>query len=156
MIFRDDPDWQERAERVAARVYEWSEFIVAIRGVQGFKSTYMGKVAYHASCHLTRGLGVEEQPKLLLSNSIPKTAITFLPEDCCGFGGIFAVDHPELSTVMIDRKIEHIQSSGAELVTGCDVSCLMQIESRLRRIGSNVRCAHLAQLFTERDPELGS
>jgi L-lactate dehydrogenase complex protein LldE len=155
-IFRDDPDWQERAERIAARAYEWSEYIVAVRGVEGFKSAFAGKVAYHASCHLTRGLGVEKPPKLLLRNSMPETAISFLPEECCGFGGIFAVEHPELSTAMIDRKIEHIQASSAELVTGCDVSCLMQIESRLRRIGSLVRCAHLAQLFTDRDPELGS
>lgn len=151
-IFRNDPDWLGRAERLAARAYEWSEFIVEVLGVEGFKSPFKGKIAYHSSCHLLRGLGTDESAQVLLRNSFKNTQVVRLSEDCCGFGGVFAVEYPELSTAMLDRRIDQILASGAEIVTGCDVSCLMQIEGRLRRIESDVRCAHLAELFTDHEP----
>jgi L-lactate dehydrogenase complex protein LldE len=77
--------------------------------------------------------------------------VHMLAEDCCGFGGIFSVEYAQLSTAILDQKLEAIHASGADIVTGCDVSCLMQIEGRLRRIGSPIRCAHMAELLIEQD-----
>jgi L-lactate dehydrogenase complex protein LldE len=151
-IFRDDLDWLERAENIAARSYEWSEFVVDVLGVEGFRSSFKGKIAYHASCHLLRGLGVDEAARVLLTRSFNESQLVFLSEECCGFGGVFAVEFSELSTSILDRKVDQILASGAELVTGCDESCLMQIEGRLRRIDSEIRCAHLAELFTDHEP----
>ena len=151
-LFRDDPGWLVRSEQLAARTYEWSEFIVDVLGVEGFRSSFNGKIAYHASCHLLRGLGTDQNARVLLENSFYDSRVVWLSEECCGFGGVFAVEYPELSTAMLDQKVDQILASGAELVTGCDVSCLMQIEGRLRRIDAEARCAHLAELFTDQEP----
>jgi L-lactate dehydrogenase complex protein LldE len=70
-----------------------------------------------------------------------------LAPDCCGFGGVFAVDHEPISSEMLSRRLTQIEVSGAETVVACDVSCLMHIEGGLRKAGSSVRCAHLAQIL---------
>lgn len=155
-IFREDTDWLIRANKLAERTYEWSEFLVEVCGVQGFQSSFKGRIGYHASCHLIRGLGVKQAPLLILGNSFPETQVHVLAQDCCGFGGVFSVEQPELSTAILDRKIEELHANAIEIVVGCDVSCLMQIEGRLRRTGSKVRCAHLAQLFVDQEPTLTS
>jgi L-lactate dehydrogenase complex protein LldE len=148
-IFRDQPDWLKRVKSLASRTFEWSEYIVEKQGVEGYESAIPGRIAYHSSCHLLRGLGISDPPRKLLTGSFHESQIHILSEDCCGFGGVFAVDQPELSTAMLDRKIETILASKADIVTGCDVSCLMQIEGRLRRVGSAVRCMHIAELFSD-------
>ena len=76
-----------------------------------------------------------------------------LDTECCGFGGVFAIDHPELSSEMLGRIIQRITLTEADFVIGCDVSCLTHIEGGLRKIGSGTRCAHLAQVLA--DEELG-
>lgn len=68
-------------------------------------------------------------------------------DTCCGFGGTFAVNYPEISTAMVDEKIDHILATGAEVVTGCDISCLMNIEGRLSRRGENVQVRHIAEIL---------
>jgi L-lactate dehydrogenase complex protein LldE len=70
-----------------------------------------------------------------------------LSTECCGFGGVFAVDQPEISTEMLRRRIEQIQAVQSDAVVACDVSCLMHIEGGLRRIGSPIRCSHIAQIL---------
>jgi L-lactate dehydrogenase complex protein LldE len=150
-IFQGDQEWEPRTRELASRTYEWSEFIVEILGVKGFVSAFTGTIAYHPSCHLLRGLHVHHPPISLLENSFEESQVFILDEECCGFGGVFAVEHPDLSTTILDRKIDQILSTQADIVTGCDISCLMQIEGRLRRMGSKVRCVHLAELFTDQD-----
>ena len=70
-----------------------------------------------------------------------------LAPDCCGFGGVFAVEQPEISEAMLDRRLGQIRESGAELVVAADVSCLMHLEGALRRSGAGVRCLHIAQVL---------
>lgn len=145
-LFADEPAWLARAKQVASRTNEFSQFLVDGLGVQAWAGVPGGRLAYHPSCHLLRGMGVERQPLQLLE-SIPETQITRLDPDCCGFGGVFSVDQPELSAAMLARKLRAVQASQAERVVGCDVSCLMHIEGGLRKEGLAPRCAHLAQVL---------
>jgi L-lactate dehydrogenase complex protein LldE len=85
-----------------------------------------------------------------LLDAVAGIEIERLTSECCGFGGVFAVDQVELSEEMLKRRIAQIEEMGVETVVGCDVSCLMQIEGGLRHKGSRVRCAHIAQLLSER------
>lgn len=77
-----------------------------------------------------------------------------LSTDCCGFGGVFAIDHAEISSELMKRKLDAIDTSNADVVVAADVSCLMQIEGGLRRRGSSIRCAHISQIITMKEPGL--
>ncbi len=166
-LFAEDPADLERAQALADRTFEFSEFLArahpAIRpqakdadtghqnsaGMDAHAATPTAQaaIAYHPSCHLLRTLGVDAEPKALLrAANVPFSA---LDETCCGFGGLFAIDQPELSEALLTRKIEEIEAGGAQVVTGCDLSCLMHIEGGLRKRGSTVRCRHLAEVLAE-------
>jgi L-lactate dehydrogenase complex protein LldE len=152
-LFREDPPWQQRAQALASRTYELSEFLVDVLGHTEFQASFDGRIAYHPSCHLLRGLGVRSQPLDLLKQVEGAEVISLSP-DCCGFGGVFAIDHAEISSEMMNRKLDAIESSGADVVVGADVSCLMQIEGGLRRRGSSIRCAHIAQIIAMKESGL--
>lgn len=152
-LFADDPTWLLRANMLAERTYELSEFLVDHLGVVDLGASFIGRLAYHPSCHLLRGLGVDHQPLDLLEG-VAMAQVHRLEPECCGFGGVFAVDQPEISTEMLKRKLAEINQSEAGVVVGCDVSCLMHIEGGLRHIGSSVRCAHLAQVLAGREATL--
>ncbi len=153
-LFAGDARNLPRAQALAERVFEFTEFVWEQRRWPGERPlrTQAGPppVAYHPSCHLLRRLGVDRQPRGLLTAA--GIAFTPLPPECCGFGGLFAVEQPELSAELLARKIAAIEASGARLVTGCDVSCLMHIEGGLRKRGSEVRCLHIAELLEGRLP----
>jgi L-lactate dehydrogenase complex protein LldE len=152
-LFAELPDWQERAKRVASRTFELSEFLVDQLQFLNFESSHAGKLAYHPSCQLVRQIGVDQQPLQLLE-SLEGSEVIDLSRECCGFGGLFAIDHAEVSAEMLDRRILQIEQTGAKTVVGCDVSCLMQIEGGLRKQGSAVRCAHIAQILADVPLEL--
>ncbi|QGY40406.1 Fe-S oxidoreductase [Pseudodesulfovibrio cashew] len=151
-LFKDEPGMLVRARRVAARTYEFTEYLVDVLGVtdpgEELGSRFNGTVTYHDSCHLARGLGIRRQPRQLLGN-IPGLTLVEMDESdrCCGFGGTFSVKYPEISTAMVDDKVKTILETGADVVSGCDVSCLMNIAGRLSRIGSPVRALHIAELL---------
>lgn len=147
-LFADDAVWAERAKQVGQRTFELSQFLVDILGIEDLGAAYDGKITYHDSCHLLRGLGVEEQPRRLIQNLKRAEFVEMKdPDRCCGFGGTFSVKYPEISTAMVDDKIRNIIASGADTVTGCDISCLMNIQGRLSRMGSPLRVLHIAQLL---------
>jgi L-lactate dehydrogenase complex protein LldE len=152
-LFSDDPIWQRRARDVASRTYEFSEFLVERLRVVSLGAATSTLLAYHPSCHLLRGLGVDRQPMELLG-AVGGPPAERLEPDCCGFGGAFSVEHPDISEAMLDRKLNEIEATGVEAVVGCDVSCLMHLEGGLRRRGSPVRCAHLSQVLASREPGL--
>jgi L-lactate dehydrogenase complex protein LldE len=135
-------------QALAGRAYEFSEFIVDQLGVLDLGSDFAGSLAYHASCHLSRDLGVRTQPKRLL-NSIQGAQLVELPhaEDCCGFGGVFSVEHPELSAEMLKRKLENIEASGAPYIVACDAGCITNINGGLHRAGKTQRAVHIAQVL---------
>jgi L-lactate dehydrogenase complex protein LldE len=152
-LFRDDPAWLPRAQALADRTHELSQFLVDVLSIAELSVSYPARLAYHPSCHLLRELGVDRQPLTLLE-SVSAADVHALPPDCCGFGGAFAVDHEPISSEMLARRLAQIEDCGAETVVACDVSCLMHLEGGLRKAGSSVRCAHLAQVLTGREAGL--
>lgn len=148
-LFRDDDErLQKRVKAVASRCYEFSEYLVDILGVDDVKASFPARVTYHDSCHLLRGLGVEEQPRRLLVRVDGLEFIEMNDHDvCCGFGGTFSINYADISAAMADRKVDDILASGAEYVTGCDMSCLMNIQGRLSRRGESVQVKHIAEIL---------
>lgn len=145
-LFRDDPIWLPRVEELADRTFELSEYLDSRLHRIEMEPMADLKLAYHPSCHLLHDLGVHRQPLALL-RMLKGVEVEELESDCCGFGGVFAIDLAEISSAMLSRRIAAIQKTGADVVVSCDVSCLMQLEGGLRKAGSPVRCAHLAQIL---------
>jgi L-lactate dehydrogenase complex protein LldE len=147
-LFADDPLWLPRARLLAERTYEFSEFLVDHLGVIDVGARYAGKITYHSSCHLLRDLGVDRQPRLLLA-AVREAEFVELPytNECCGFGGVFSVEYPEISTAMLARKIANIEASGAALVVAGDTGCITNINGGLHRQGKAPRLIHIAQLL---------
>jgi L-lactate dehydrogenase complex protein LldE len=152
-LFADDPAWLARARLLAEKTSELTEFLVDRLGRANLGAAASRRVAYHPSCHLLRGLGVDRQPQVLLE-AVTGLEVHRLEAECCGFGGVFSIDEADLSAEMLKRKLAAIEAADVSAVVGCDVSCLMQIEGGLRKQGSAVRCMHLAQLLAEREPGL--
>jgi L-lactate dehydrogenase complex protein LldE len=147
-LFANDPVWLPRARTLSERVYEFSEYLVDVLGITDLEASFPGRITYHASCHLLRELKVNEQPRKLLSE-VRGCELIELPyaEDCCGFGGLFSVEHPEISSAMLARKVANIEESGADLVVSCDASCIANMNGGLHRLGKRQRAVHLAQLL---------
>lgn len=147
-LFSADPAWLARSRTLAQRTFEFSEFLVDIAGVTETGTSYPAKVTYHPSCHLLRGLGVDRQPRQLLNN-VHYAELVELPEaeECCGFGGIFSAEHPEISKAMLERKIANIENSGADIVVICDAGCITNINGGLQRMGKKPRAVHLADFL---------
>jgi L-lactate dehydrogenase complex protein LldE len=147
-LFSNDPDWLPRAQAIAARTFEFSEFLVDELGVTDLGASYPGMLSYHPSCHLLRGIGVDHQPRTLLAN-VRQAQLVELPhqDECCGFGGVFSVEHPEISAEMLKRKITNIEASEAATVVTCDTGCLLHINGGLHRQGKSLRVKHIAQIL---------
>jgi L-lactate dehydrogenase complex protein LldE len=121
---------------------------VDVLGIDDLGAGYSGKVTYHDSCHLLRGIGVREQPRKLLRNIAAAEFIEMNnSHQCCGFGGSFSVKYEDISTAMVTDKAENIIASGADTVVGCDMGCLMNIQGILSRMGSKIKVKHIAQLL---------
>jgi len=154
-LFGAEPEWHDRWGRVAERVSELSEFLDA----RDFRATARldERVAYHPSCHLLRELGVDAAPRRLLS-SLEGVELVEIDDEarCCGFGGSFSMDWPDLSGAMLDDKLAAIAATEASIVTASDVGCLMHLAGALRRRGSPLRVAHLAELLAGRGEKSGA
>ncbi len=147
-LFPGDPAMAERARAIGTRTFEFSEYLVDVLGITDVGAEFPGTVTYHDSCHLSRGLGISRQPRLLLGAVRGLELREMADSDtCCGFGGTFSVNYPEISTAMVDEKIANILATGAEAVVGCDISCLMNICGRLSRRGDKVKVLHIAQVL---------
>jgi L-lactate dehydrogenase complex protein LldE len=139
---------EEAAVRLAAHTYEFSEFLVDVLGVTDLPVSYHARATFHHSCHTRRLLGVVEQPERLLSMVKGLEYVPLAGADrCCGFGGTFSVKMPEISVAMVDEKVDDIVETGARLLVGLDMSCLMNIEGRLRRRGLEIETRHLAEVL---------
>jgi L-lactate dehydrogenase complex protein LldE len=150
-LFKDDPEWLKRAQSLVGRVHEFSEYLVDVRGLSDLGSRWPGKLTYHPSCHLLRMLGVDRQPRLLMAH-VQDAEVVELPEreDCCGFGGIFSVEHPELSAEFLKRKLANLEKTGAPTLVVCDTGCLMHIQGGLHRKGKQQHVVHIAEILDTR------
>jgi L-lactate dehydrogenase complex protein LldE len=153
-LFAEDEEWLPRARLLAERTYELTEFLVDQLGVTDLGARYPGKLTYHASCHLLRDLGVNSQPRALLTR-VQEAELVELPSstECCGFGGVFSVEHPEISTAMLERKIANIEASQAPLVVSCDGGCITNINGGLHRQGKPQRAVHIAEILARTGEE---
>ncbi|UFS69001.1 (Fe-S)-binding protein [Geomonas sp. RF6] len=149
-LFRDDPRLAEKAARAAARVFEISQFLVGTLRAQERSFIGKGRITYHSSCHLTRMLGVREEPLLLIA-ALKGAEFVPMPDAtrCCGFGGVFMAKLPEISCALAEEKADSVIATGADTVTGGDSACLMTIADALKRRGSTVKAKHLVQLLAE-------
>ena len=147
-LFRDDADDLERAQALAEKTYELTDFIVNVLEVTDVGSPSQGLVTYHDSCHLLRELGISVEPRQLIQG-VPGVELQEMPSSdvCCGFGGLFAVKFPHLSTAILDEKLEAIRASGADTVVANDCGCLMHMRGAIERRGMAVRAVHIAQLL---------
>ena len=136
------------AAALAARTHELSQFLVRVLGVTEFTSAVPGRVTYHDSCHLLRGLHESQSPRTLLGR-LKGAELVPLPgaDECCGFGGSFAVRLPEVSAQILAKKLANVESTGAGCLVACDAGCLMQMAGGLTRKKSRVRALHLAELL---------
>jgi L-lactate dehydrogenase complex protein LldE len=136
------------AGELAARTHEFSQFLVRVLGVTEFTAAVPGRVTYHDSCHLLRGLHESESPRTLL-DKLKGAELVQLPgaDECCGFGGSFAVRLPEVSSQILAKKLANVESTGAGCLVACDAGCLMQMGGGLTRAKSRVRAVHLAELL---------
>ena len=121
-LFEQEPRWRQRAQKVAAKTYEFTEYLVDVLDVSDTGARFDGRITYHDSCHLLRNLKIREQPRRLIRNVRGAEFVEMAASDmCCGFGGSFAVKYPEISTAMVDEKVQNILDTGADAVVGCDM-----------------------------------
>ncbi|MFF8289814.1 (Fe-S)-binding protein [Streptomyces sp. NPDC016309] len=139
---------------LAPRTYELTEFLVDVLGVTDVGAYFPHRVTYHPSCHGLRLLGLGDRPRRLLE-AVRGLELVELPgaEECCGFGGTFAVKNPAVSVAMGRDKVRHAVGTGADVLCGGDNSCLMHIDGVLRREGERMRALHIAEILAATEEE---
>jgi L-lactate dehydrogenase complex protein LldE len=155
MVRNHYPRIDAASAALAPRMLELTEFLVDVLDVQDVGAYYPHTVTYHPSCHGLRMLGLGDRPRTLLQAVKGLTLVELsAAEECCGFGGTFAVKNPDVSAAMGTDKIAHARATGAEVLCGADNSCLMHLDGLLRRADSPLRTVHLAEILasTEQEP----
>ena len=137
------------AKRVANRVRELTQFLVDDLHIDVHASG-TGTVAVHKSCHGLRGLGIDTEIDRLVDGvaGVERCELEGADE-CCGFGGLFSIEMPEVSTAILDTKLDNVAASGAQTVVGGDISCLMHIGGGLHRRGSEIDTRHVVELLVD-------
>ncbi len=149
-LLEGDLKWHQRALDLARRTYEFSDFLVNQLQVVDVGAKYAGTVAYHYACHL-RMLGQTDEVERLVQHVAGATYVPLARQDqCCGFGGSFAVRYPQVSGNMVDDKMRCILATGADCVVSTDAGCIMNIGGRLHREGHQVELLHIAELLERR------
>lgn len=147
-LLSDEADWLHRAEALAARTYELSQYLVDVLGVGDCGATFNGKVAYHESCHILRGLGVSDQPKKLISKVRGAELVALTGADaCCGFGGEFANDYSDISEAMVKAKCDNYLASGADILLLGEPGCFLNINGYMSRNHPDKKVMHLAEFL---------
>ena len=149
------PHDTERVRRLAARTFELTGYLVDVLGDEPLGSRLDTTVTVLDSCHGLRHLGVRDAPRRLLTDAGATIVELSDPETCCGFGGVFAVAHPAVSTALADDKLLDAASTEAEWITGCDAACLLHLEGRRRRTGIGPKPVHIATLLASGLPSSG-
>jgi L-lactate dehydrogenase complex protein LldE len=147
-LFAADPAWSARAVALAAKTFELVGFLVDERGLAGVEERLSARATYHDSCSSLREMKVHAQPRALLA-SVEGLELVELAdgEACCGFGGTFCVKYPDVSTSMVDSKLDDVAQTGADLLLAGDMGCLLNMAGRLKRQGSPIRVRHVAEVL---------
>jgi len=150
-LLKDDPALKAAAEALAKKTYELSQFLVDVLGVTSVESSFRGKVTYHDSCHLLRGLGESRAPRVLL-RGVKGCELVELPgsDECCGFGGSYSIKYPEISQEVLKNKMENIKATGVQTVAVDCPGCKLQIEGGLEAAGTGITVEHSATLLARK------
>ncbi|MBB6099711.1 L-lactate dehydrogenase complex protein LldE [Deinobacterium chartae] len=150
-----DSELLDAVHALSGRVFELSEFLVHRLGLEDVGAYYPHRVTYHPTCHSLRILRVGDAPLRLL-RSVRGLALVELPQadQCCGFGGTFAVKNADTSTAMLADKLQHVMATRAEACAAADNSCLMHIGGGLGRLRSGTRVVHLAEILASTEHEV--
>ena len=157
--FKDDAVMRARAKALAAKTFELSKFLVDVAGAASVPvadSARGLRAYYHDSCAGLRELGIKSEPRLLLGRAGVEIIEGVEAETCCGFGGLFSIKFPDISGAIVDKKVADILQSGARLVLGGDLGCLMNVQGRLSRLGHDIEVRHFAEVLAGVDaPAIG-
>jgi L-lactate dehydrogenase complex protein LldE len=149
-LFHDDAAWHRRALALAAKTHELLSFLADVRRWSPRDVALSATATYHDSCSGLRELGIAAQPRRLLA---AVAGLTLRPLEgsttCCGFGGTFCVKYPAISNAIVQEKAGHIEATGAALLLGGDLGCLMNMAGKLHRRGSRVRAFHAAEILAD-------
>ena len=146
-LFDETDPWRARAEAVAARTLELTQFL-ARHPLGDAPKTPAGKIAWHDSCSARREMGILDQPRALIAaHTTGEVAEIPDAESCCGFGGLFCVKYPEISARMADEKCAAIAATGAGTLAAADLGCLLNLGGTLARQGSPITVKHIAELL---------
>jgi L-lactate dehydrogenase complex protein LldE len=144
----DDPKLHEQVLEIGKRTFELTEFLTQKLNLEDVGAYYPHRVTYHPACHSLRVLKIGDAPIKLLQNVKGLTLLDLPQADqCCGFGGTFSIKNAETSSAMVQDKVQAILSTGAEVCTAADNSCLMNIAGALARTGKQVKAVHLAEIL---------
>jgi L-lactate dehydrogenase complex protein LldE len=145
-MFKDDREWKAKAEELAAKTWEITDFIVTVLGITDVGASLPGRAVYHPSCHLSRLLHIKKQPLALLENIRDLELVPIKGQDkCCGFGGSFAVKLGPLSGAMVTEKVDNIKAAGVDYLIGADGGCLMNIKGRIDREKLDIKVLHVVE-----------
>jgi len=156
-LLRDDRPWKARGERISGRLYSFSSFLEKVLPPQPgwFAPGPRRRVTYHDSCQSKNSLGIGPEPRRVLRDCLGYELVEMAePGFCCGFGGTFSLEYPDVSGRILSWKLEHIRQTGAEVVVTDNPGCLMQLKGGIEAVGlgNQIRVAHLAELMSERLP----
>ena len=148
-LLAEFPQWQEKARALSKKTFELTDFLVNVLKIEKVSGRFDGSVTYHDACSGLRELHIKNQPRNLLAKISGLTLKEMhQPEQCCGFGGTFAVKYGEISSRIADLKCEDVQSAGADALVLGDLGCMLNIEGRLRRRGdARTRVLHVAEVL---------
>jgi L-lactate dehydrogenase complex protein LldE len=144
-----DEELAAAARRVGVRVREFTRFLVDDLGTDGLTPSTAGPVTFHPSCHGLRHLELGGYGERVLDQVGVERMPLEAAEECCGFGGLFSVEMPEISGGLMDTKINHVEATGAETLVGYDMSCLMHLAGGMRRRGTQVEVRHIAEILAD-------
>ena len=149
-LFANTPQ-EALAKKIAARTWEFSDFLVSQLGVTDLGAKFPHKVTFHDGCHGLRELGLKKPPRTLMSHVQGLQLVEMAEaETCCGFGGTFAAKFPMISTAMGDVKCASAAETGAEYIVSNDSSCLIHLQGLLSRQGKPMKTIHLAEVLNQK------
>ena len=147
-LFKDYPDKTDEVNRVCKNVVELTDFLVNHLKFENFEACFPHKVTYHDACSALREYGIKDEPRRLLSN-VEGLKLLELPDNttCCGFGGTFMVKYVPVSTAMVEQKVENALSTGAEYIVSTEASCLLNIQSYIKKNELPIKTIHIADVL---------
>ncbi len=146
-LFSGDVELAAAGRRVAERVREFTQFLVDDLGLDDLDASSTESVTFHPSCHGLRHLGLSGYGERVLDEAGADRCELEGAEECCGFGGLFAVEMPEVSGAIMDTKLDNVEATGAETLVGYDMSCLMHLSGGLRRRASGIEVKHISEII---------